>query len=122
MNKIFGYEPVAIMGAVQTLLIMLVSFDKLEFLNLDSTDDVALLVAVLAAVEAVYVAYETRQTLLAPLVALFKAAVAFGILYGLSLTDEQSATAIAVITAFVALLQRDQVDATKEEAGSFQVA
>lgn len=117
--KIFGYEPVAIIGAVQATLYMLVAFGKLDFIGLDGKDDVAIVVGVMAAVEAVVVAYNTHETLLAPLTALLKAALALGVIYGFHVTDEQAATVITVITAFLAYKQRENVTAVKEQQGSF---
>jgi hypothetical protein len=122
MNKIFGYEPVAIFTALQTILVMLIEFGKLDFIGLNTTDDAAIVVAVVAAIEAVVVAYETKQTLLAPIMALVKAALALGFLYGFKANPEQVATLYAAVQAVVLMLQRQNTDATREEAGSFVVA
>lgn len=118
--KWFGYEPVAIIGSIQALLYMAVSFGWLDRIGLDGRDDVALVVGVMAAVEALTVAYATHETLLAPAVAVFKALVALGVLYGFHITDEQAATVITVITAFLAFKQRENVHAIKGTRGTYK--
>ena len=106
--KIFGREPAAIVGAIQAVLALAVSFGWLEFIGLKGQNDVALVVAVVAALAAVYLAYVTSETLLAPVIELFKAALALAAIYGLSITTEQTGMAIAAITAVFAFLQRSQ--------------
>lgn len=120
--KIFGYEPVAIFTALQTVLVMLISFGKLDFIGLDSVDDAAIVVAVLAAAEAVVVAYKTKQTVLGPIMALVKAALALGALYSFNITDEQTSTVYAAVTAVVILLQRQNTDALRDTKGNFALA
>jgi uncharacterized protein (DUF697 family) len=64
---------------------------------------------VLAAAAAVLLAYKTTGTVLSPILELFKALAAVGVIYGLSLTTEQTGTLVAAITAVVGLFQRTQV-------------
>ena len=107
--KIFGREPVAITAAIQAALALMVSFGWLEWMGFNSQGDVAAVVLVLTTAEALYIAYVTNETLLAPVIAFFKAILSLGAVYGFGLTDEQTGTAIAVITAVFGLLQRTQV-------------
>lgn len=106
--KLFGREPAAIVGAIQAVLALIVSFGWLKGIGLEGQDDVALVVGVLSALSAVYLAYVTDETLLAPVLEVLKAALAFGAIYGFSITTEQTGMAIAVITALLAGWQRTQ--------------
>lgn len=119
ITSLFG-EPVAIVGAVQALLVMLISFDKLGGLGLHSQGDVALVVVVLNAAAALYLAYTTHQTLLAPVIELFKAMVALGVIYGFNLTTEQTGLVIAFMTAMFALGHRTQTSPLAK--GNFALA
>lgn len=105
-RQIFGRQPVVIVAAVQMVLQLLVSVHALKGLGLNGADDVMLVAAVLNALGAVYLALGTTETLLAAVIELFKAAVAFGAIYGLNLTGEQSGLAVAAITAVLALLHQ----------------
>ncbi len=107
--KLFGREPAAIVGAIQAVLALGVSFGWFEFIGLKGQTDVAIVVAVLAALSAAYLAYVTNETLLAPVIEVFKASLALAAIYGLALTTEQTGMAIAVITALIAGFQRTQV-------------
>jgi len=98
-----GYgNPTLWVAAIQSILILLCSFGKLGFLGLNTQDDVALLVVVLNCLGALYLAWATKNTLLAPVVELLKAVVAFGAIYGLSWTTDQTAMAIVVINSVFA--------------------
>lgn len=118
--KIFGREPAAIVAAIQALLVLAVSFGWLDGIGLKGQDDVALVVAVVAAVGAVVLAYKTSETLLAPVVELFKAGLALAAIYGFALTTEQTGSVIAAITVVLALFQRTQVAPLPK--GNFEVA
>lgn len=107
--KIFGREPAVLVAAIQAVLTMAVSFGWLEFIGLKGQDDVAVVVVVVAALAALYLAYVTSETLLAPVVELFKALLALGAIYGFAITTEQTGMVIAVITALFAAFQRTQV-------------
>lgn len=115
-----GGEPVAIIGAIQAALVMAVSFGWLTNIGLNSQADVALVVIAVSAIGAVYTAYATGQTLLAPLVALFQALVSLGVIYGLHISTEQTGMAVAFITALFALFHRTQTSPLAQ--GSFKVA
>jgi hypothetical protein len=113
-------EPVAIVSAIQAVLVLLVSFGKLDALGLHSQGDVALVVAVLAAVAMVYLAWSTHQTLLAPLVQVVQAGVALGVIYGLHLTTEQTGLVIAALTAVFGAFHRTQTSPLVQ--GNFHLA
>lgn len=116
---IFGREPAAIVASIQAVLVLAVSFGWLEGVGLDSQDDVALVVAVLTALAAVLLAYITSETLLAPVVELFKASLALAAIYGLSITEEQTGMVISAIVAVFAAFHRTQTSPL--EYGSFEV-
>lgn len=106
--KIFGREPAAIVGAIQAVLVLGVSFGWFQFIGLKGQGDVALVVGVLSALAAVYLAYVTSETLLAPVIEVFKAGLALAAIYGFAITTEQTGMVIAVITAVFAAFQRTQ--------------
>jgi hypothetical protein len=110
--KILGREPAAIVGAVQAVLVLGVSFGWFAGIGLHTQGDVALVVAVLAGIGAIILAIATSETLLAPVVELFKASLALGAIYGLHITTEQTGLAIATITAIITAFQRTQVSPT----------
>lgn len=106
-RNLFG-EPVAIVGAVQAILIMLVSFGDLDWLGLHTQNDVMTVVAVLTALGAVYLAWSTHRTLLAPVIELFKAGVAVAAIYGFQMSTEHVGIVITAFTAFFALIHQSQ--------------
>jgi hypothetical protein len=106
--KIFGREPAAIVGAIQALLALAISFGWLAGVGLTTQDDLALVMAVVSGVAALYLAYVTSETLLAPVVEVIKADLALAAIYGFHLTTEQTGFAIAAITAVLAGWQRDR--------------
>lgn len=107
--KIFGREPAALIGALQGVLALLVGFGALEPIGLSTQTDLAVVVGVLTAASAVYLALVTNETLLAPAVELAKAALALGAIYGLAITAEQTSLVIAALTAVLAAWHRGQV-------------
>lgn len=116
---IFGREPAALVAAIQSLLIVAVSFGWLEAIGLSSQDDVMLVVAVLSALGAVFLAWKTTGTVLSPVLELFKALLAVAAIYGFSLSTEQTGAAVAAITMVIGLFQRTQV--TPLADGNFDV-
>lgn len=102
-------EPVAFITAIQAVLFVLATHGKLEFIGINSKNDVALVIAVLAALEALYVAFATDETVLAPLVAVVKAAVNLSVLYGFHLSEDDLGMIIAGITAVVGGWHRNSV-------------
>jgi len=110
-RTLFG-EPVAIVGAIQAVLIMLVTFGQLTWLGLHTQNDVMTVVAVLTALGAVYLAYATHRTLLAPVIELFKAGVAVAAIYGYHMSTEHVGVVITALTALLALFHRTQTSPT----------
>lgn len=104
MKQIFGREPAAWIAAIQSFLVLAVSFGWLSSLGLHSQADVALVVAVLAAAGGLYLAWGTSETMLAAIIEFFKAGLALGAIYGLHISTEQTGLVIAGINAIFALL------------------
>ena len=109
LKRIMAMDPVIYVAVVQAFLVMLLSFDALEWAGLKTQDDLMVVVAFLTAVGAIVTAYKTSRTLLAPVVEAFKAAVAVGAIYGLQLTTEQTGSIIALITMVAAFWHQTQV-------------
>lgn len=116
-STLFG-EPVAIVAALQTIATMLLSFGALDFIGLHSQHDLAVVSIALNAVAALYLAFKTHRTLLAPVVELFKALVVVATIYGYNLSTEHSGVIIAAITAVLALFHQSQVSPL--EKGNFE--
>lgn len=118
--KIFGREPAALIAAIQSVLVMAVTFGWLQGIGLSTQNDAMAVVGVLSAAAAVVLAYKTTGTLLSPILELFKAVLAVGVIYGFTLSDEKTGAAIAAITMIVGLFQRTQV--TPLAKGNFDLA
>jgi hypothetical protein len=115
-----GGEPVAVVAAVQAVLVMMVSFGWLDGIGLHSQHDVGLVVIVVSALGAVYQAWITHRTLLAPLVQLVQASVSLGAIYGLHITTEQTGMLVTAITAVFAAFHWNATSPL--ERGSFKLA
>lgn len=102
--KIFGREPVAVVGLIEAMLVCGLSFGLPGL----SQETVGLIMAAAMAGFGVYTAYVTKQTLLGGVVGLMKATLALAAVYGLSLTDAQTAALIAVTTMGFGLYHRTQ--------------
>lgn len=101
--KIFGREPAALIGVVETFLVLLMAFR----LGVDQE----LLGAIMAVVTAgfgVYSAYVTKDTLLGAAVGLLKSALILAAVFGFTLTADQTAAVIALVTVGLSLFQRTQ--------------
>jgi hypothetical protein len=107
-RQILGRDPAAILAAVQVVLALLLSFGVLDVIGLKGQDDLAVVVTVLGALVALYLAWGTTETALAALVELVKAAVALGAIYGLQITTEQTGLLIATVTAISTAWLRTQ--------------
>ena len=101
--RIFGREPVVISNAIEGILAALLAFNMLAFIGLDSAEEIAIVMAVVSSVLGLYVAYVTKDTLLAATLGFVKAAVALIAVYGYNLTDTQLAQVLAAITVVFAL-------------------
>lgn len=106
--KIFGREPAVLAALVEALLALLISFNALAGIGIKGQDELMLTMAVVNGVVGLYVAYVTRDTLLGAAVALAKALIAFGAIYSLTLTTEQTGTLIAFLTLAIGFVQRTQ--------------
>lgn len=106
--RIFGREPVVISNAIEGILAMLLAFNLLGFAGVDSAEAMAILMAVVSSVMGLYVAYITKDTLLAATVGVVKAAAALIAAYGYEMTEIQLAQTIAAITVVSALWGRTQ--------------
>lgn len=118
LSNLFG-EPVAIVAAIQAVMVMALSFGWLDFIGLHSQADIAVVMVALNALAAAYLAFQTHATLLAPVIELFKAFISLGVIYGLHITTEQTGTLIVVITAFFAIQHRKAV--IPLDQGSFAI-
>lgn len=107
--KIFGREPAAIIATIQAVLALLVGFGSLKFIGIAGQKELGLVMAVVCGVSALYLAYVTSETLLAPVIEVIKAALALGVIYGLQINAEQTALLIAAVTAIIGGWQRGQV-------------
>lgn len=101
--RIFGREPVVISNAIEGILAALLAFHMLGFVGIDSAEEIAIVMAVVSASLGLYVAYVTKDTLLAGVLALVKAVVALIAAYGYDLSAEQLAQLLAAITVVFAL-------------------
>lgn len=101
---IFGREPAAFVGVIEAVLVLFLTFGMFDL----TQDTIALIMAVVISGFGVYTAYVTENTVLGALVGFAKAALALATVYGLSLTMEQNAAVIAVITVVAGFLHRTQ--------------
>jgi hypothetical protein len=106
--KIFGREPAAIIAAIQSVLALLIGFGALSFIGLSTQTDLGVVMAVVNGLSALYLAYVTSETLLAPVVEVIKASLALGAIYGLHINAEQTALLIASATAVIGAWHRER--------------
>lgn len=112
MPKIFGREPAVIAALIEAALALLISFNALTGLGIKGQPELMLTMAVVNGLVGLYVAYVTRDTILGAAVAVVKALIAFGAIYGLTLTTEQTGTLIAFLTLAIGMFQRTQTGPT----------
>jgi len=105
---IFGREPVVISNAAEALLTAALAFHLLNFIGIDSPEEVGTIMAVVTAAMGVYVAYCTHDTLLAASIAFVKACVLLFAVYGYNVTDHQLAVIVTLMTAAAATFHRTQ--------------
>lgn len=98
-RQILGREPAAIIAGIQAVLALLLAFGVLEPLGLRGQTDLAVVVALLNGLGALYLAWGTTETALAAVVEVVKGAIALGAIYGLSISAEETGLLIAAITA-----------------------
>jgi hypothetical protein len=91
----FHREPAAIVGFVTAALTVLAAYQNVVSLT---PYQVAAVGAALSALGALIIAVRTKHTTLAVVLGLFKALVALGAAYSLSLSPEQTAAVIGLLT------------------------
>lgn len=102
-RSIFGREPAAWVGLIESGLMLLLAFG----LGVTQTTYGPILAVVVAAF-GVYTAWATRDTALGAIVGLVKAGVVLGAVYGFTLTDGQTGAIVAGVTMLVSFFQRTQ--------------
>lgn len=112
--NVFRREPAAIGAFLEALVPFLVAVTIVDW----SPEQVGAVTAVITMCVGVYTAYVTHDTLLSAVISLVKAGLTLGVAFGLDLTQEQTATAIALLTAMLGLYQRTQTSPL--EKGSFK--
>lgn len=100
-KTIFGREPAAWVGLIEAGLALAV----LTFLHITS-DQTALVMAVVVSLFGIYTAWVTKDTMLGVVVGLAKAALALAIGFGFSLTPDVTAGLIAFVTVAMGLFNR----------------
>lgn len=94
--KILGKEPAFYVGVIEALVALVVTFN----LSGLSAEQAGLVVGFVVAVGGALTAWTTRDSLLAALVAVTKAALVLGVAYGAPLTDQQ----IGLVAALVSVI------------------
>jgi hypothetical protein len=119
---IFGREPAVIVGLIQAVLALAVSFGVLAFVGIKGQVELGIVMGVVIAVLDLYVTYVTRRALLAAAIGLVKALGAFVAIYGYALTVEQTGSVIAVLTFGLALFHQSQTEPLLKADHSFDLA
>lgn len=100
---IFGREPAAWVGLIESLLTILLAF------GLGVTQETfGPILAVVVAAFGVYTAWVTKDTALGAIVGFTKASLVLCAVYGLTLTDGQTAAIVALVSVLVSFFQRTQ--------------
>jgi hypothetical protein len=102
-RAIFGREPAAWVGLIESVLMLLLAFG----LGIDQ-DTFGPIMAVVVAGFGIYTAWATRDTALGAIIGFVKAALTLAAVYGLALTDGQTAAVVMVATVVVSFFQRTQ--------------
>lgn len=106
-RRVFGREPAAWVGLIEALLAFLVLFPAVSALGL-TQEWATLVLAVVSAAAGVYTAWATRDTALAAILGLIKAAVGLTAFYGFALDTAQQAALLAAVAVVVGFFQRTQ--------------
>jgi hypothetical protein len=102
--KIFGREPAFFVGVLEAVLALLLSWHKFGL----TTMDIGAIMAAVVAAFGVYTAWVTRDTLLGVGIGLAKAVFALALVYNVSLSPDQIAASIGLITILLGSFQRTQ--------------
>lgn len=106
-RRIFGREPAAWVGLIEATLAFLVLFPAVSALGM-TQEWATLVLAVVSAAAGVYTAWATRDTALAAILGLIKAAVGLTAFYGFALDTAQQAALLAAVAVVVGFFQRTQ--------------
>ena len=98
--KVFGREPAVFIAVIEALLALLVTF-QLDGLTAEQSTNI---LAVAVAVGGLLTAWTVRDKLFASLGGLSRAALVLGVSYGLNLTQEQIGLAVAVISSVAGII------------------
>ena len=100
---IFGREPAAWVGLIEAMLVILLAFGAGV-----TQDTFGPILAVVVAAFGLYTAWATKDTALGAIVGLVKSSLVLATVYGLTLTDGQTAALITATTVAVSFFQRTQ--------------
>jgi hypothetical protein len=109
-KTLFGREPAAWVGLIEAVLTILLAFA----LGV-SQSAFGPIMAVVVAAAGVYTAWATRDTMLGVIVGLVKAVLILSTVYGLTLSDQQTAALISLTAIVVAFFQRTQTEPVANE-------
>lgn len=112
--KIFGREPAVYIAVIEAALAFLVTFG-FDGLSAEQSTNI---LAVAVAVGGVLASWATRDTLLAALGGAAKALLVLGVSYGLNLTQEQIGLAVVVISALGGIWLRTQTSPVETPVSS----
>lgn len=116
--KLFGKEPAAIVGFITAALTVLAAYQDVVSLT---PHQVAAVGGALSALGALIIAARTQHTTLAVVLGLFKALVALGAAYSLTLSPEQTAAVIGLLTFGFDLFNRQSTSPVNAVAGTSAV-
>lgn len=100
--KIFGHEPAAIVGVVEAVLAVLLSFGLFGL----TQEQAGGILAFTAAALGLVVAYATRNTVLSAVTGFAKAGLILAATFGFALTDAQNAAVLALVAVVGGFLLR----------------
>lgn len=107
-RNIFGKEPAFWVSTIQLVLLALMSINSIKG-DLGLSDErVALIMVVVNALSAVYLAWAMRETMLAALIEVVKGVVALLVAYGLEFTTDQMNLIMGTIALVGGAYLRDQ--------------
>lgn len=105
--KIFGREPAAWIGLIEGILTLLMAFAIGV-----SQETFGPIMAVVVALGGAYTAWATRDTMLGAVTGLAKSLLVLLAVYGLTLTDQQTAAIMGAVSLVVGFWQRTQTSPT----------
>lgn len=100
---IFGREPAMWVGLIEAALVLALSFTAFI-----SSEQTALVMAVVTAAAGFYVGWATKDVGLARVIGLIKACTALLVGFGFALTDAQNGAVLAFVSVAFALINRDR--------------